>query len=217
MSETFDTKSLWGEYTNDAGGSSGVGLTPAEKEQLTRTPRPLPLEGPRIHQPGTSGAGPDGSAATNSCPNPLVILPFNETSPRDPYVIHTLHLLTYLDQLKTYLTGGGSGVPAPPPHLTDPLPVGARATRGPNQGPFKWVTKEEKEDVKPQAGLQSAPLPSSESVRQVLQKSTACLAAFNGYDVATDTALGLLTDAAAEFMQSLCSKMLRYLLLKWMK
>ena len=42
---------------------------------------------------------------------------------RDPYVIHTLHLLNYLDQLKTYLTGGGSGVPPPPTQLTEPLPA----------------------------------------------------------------------------------------------
>ena len=60
---------------------------PLEKEQLTRLPRPLPLEGPRIHQPGTSGAGGGsgggpGGTDNNSCPTPLVILPFNQTSPR---------------------------------------------------------------------------------------------------------------------------------------
>ena len=33
--------------------------------------------------------------------------------------------------------------------------------------------------------------------------------AFSGFDVATDSALAVLTDAAAEFMRNLCSKMLR--------
>lgn len=230
MSGAIDTTSLWGEFTEGPSASnSSVGLTPAEKEQLTRLPRPLPLEGPRIHQPGTSGAGGGsgggpGGTDNNSCPTPLVILPFNQTSPRDPYVIHTLHLLNYLDQLKTYLTGGGSGVPPPPTQLTEPLPVGARATRGPSQGPFsKWVSSESSrlsarrtsakgghEDVKPDLEASSnLPLPSQESVRQILHKSTASLAAFSGFDVATDSALAVLTDAAAEFMRNLCSKMLR--------
>ena len=33
--------------------------------------------------------------------------------------------------------------------------------------------------------------------------------AFSGFDVTTDSALAVLTDAAAEFMRNLCSKMLR--------
>ena len=55
MSEGTDSRSnhLWGEFSESPAAVGLIGLTPAEKEQLTRLPRPLPLEGPRIHQPGT--------------------------------------------------------------------------------------------------------------------------------------------------------------------
>ena len=89
---------LWGEYADsesDPGGKGMIRLTASEKEALTRLPRPLPLEGPRIHQPS-------GSAAAESTPNVMVVLPVEETSPRDPYVLHSLHLLTYLQKLKQY-------------------------------------------------------------------------------------------------------------------
>jgi len=234
----WDKNELWGEFAsgaNAAGSSSSVGLTQQEKDFLTRLPRPLPLEGPRIHQPGSS-ASPSASAAAPPPPessNPLVILPFSETWPRDPYVLHSLALLNYLQQLKQFLNRdyvGAAVVPLPPPQLSEPLPTGAKAFR--HQGPFAVDGNssrsrddndpdDSKVDVKPDMGpgassassatsaATTTPMPSVESVRGVLHKSVATLAAFSGYDLATDTALNLLTDAAGDFVKTFCAKMLR--------
>ena len=51
---------LWGEFCEPEqlgdikSKRVSVNLTQAERDLLARLPRPLPLEGPRIHQPGSS-------------------------------------------------------------------------------------------------------------------------------------------------------------------
>ena len=75
------------------------------------------------------------------------------------------------------------------------------------QGPFS--TPDKRETPPSEEKLVQTPLLSPDSVRNVLHKSTAALAAFSGYDAATDGSLNVLTDAASHFMQTLCGQMLR--------
>ena len=261
---------LWGEFDEQIQCSSeGVGpkrvsvnLTQVERDLLARLPRPLPLEGPRIHQPGNVGAG--GSQGNTNMQklhsiSTSCIVPCDEIQPRDPYVLGGITLLNYAAELRrvlrqieerhaTIATAGKSSnypkieLPPTPAQLTNPLPSITFTSRGPFQAFSSAADRDFRrcrenlcteayneshstntqqvfdEDIKPEDHEQT-PLGSTERsiksgsnshrisqpiLRNVLRKSVAAVTAFQGYDVATDAALDLLTDAASHYINTFC-------------
>ena len=260
---------LWGEYDTQNPGTVedtglkrvSVNLTQAERDLLARLPRPLPLEGPRIYQPGNiTAGGPQGNTCVQK-PNVVStssIIPCTEIQPRDPYVLGGLELLNYAVELRRVLgqieerhsmlatAGKMSSVPQlelppAPPQLTDPLPLSTFTSRGPfrtfssaadrdyrisrdaliiegsKPSETSRVSQKYKERKVDSQGLywSEAPECSIKSVnnsykislplvRNVLRKSVAAVTAFQGYDVATDAALDMLTDATSHFIRKFC-------------
>ena len=104
---------LWGEFDQNPSNENEVGskrvsvnLTQVERDLLARLPRPLPLEGPRIHQPGSTVPP---SLATNSNVQKIhpastsVIVPCDEVQPKDPYLLGGITLLNYAAELRRVL------------------------------------------------------------------------------------------------------------------
>jgi hypothetical protein len=152
---------LWGEFDDqkqwvneDMGPKRvSVNLTQVERDLLARLPRPLPLEGPRIHQPGNVGVGgPQANSnmqklhtISTSC-----IVPCDEIQPRDSYVLGGITLLNYAAELRRVLrrieerhamiaaASKSSNfpkieLPSAPAQLTNPLPALTFTSRGPFQ------------------------------------------------------------------------------------
>ena len=164
---------LWGEYDENPSNENEVGpkrvsvnLTQVERDLLARLPRPLPLEGPRIHQPGSTVPP---SLATNSSVQKIhpastsVIVPCDEVQPKDPYLLGGITLLNYAAELRRVLNkieerhamignpGKGNNLPKielpqAPAQLSNPLPPLTFTSRGPFQ-PFTSAAKRDDEET----------------------------------------------------------------------
>ena len=258
---------LWGEFDNQIQNNEDIGrkrvsvnLTQVERELLARLPRPLPLEGPRIHQPGSTVSS---SLLCNTNTQKLqgastsYIVPCDEIQPSDPYILGGITLLNYATELRRVLSqiedrhalmanAGKSNslpkieLPTTPVQLTSPLPPLTFTSRGPFQQfssaadrdcrrsngilnlerckPFEInIQPNRNTEIKDecfQTASCSTKEPSKSTnehykinhpiLRNVLRKSVAAITAFEGYDLAVDSALDLLTDAAAHYMKRLC-------------
>ena len=248
---------LWGEFDQNPSNENEVGpkrvsvnLTQVERDLLARLPRPLPLEGPRIHQPGSTVPP---SLATNSSVQKIhpastsVIVPCDEVQPKDPYLLGGITLLNYAAELRRVLNKieerhamiGNSGkgnnlpkieLPQAPAQLSNPLPTLTFTSRGPFQ-PFTSAAKRDDKEtnnhlepdsfhttdtnIKIEEGTPTKTEDSNKTeftnhkitqpvLRNVMRKSVAAISTFHGYDIAVDSALDLLTDAAAYYMQNIC-------------
>ena len=76
-----NSQTLWGELEDSD--SEKVNLSPADRELLLRIPKPLSLEGPRIHQPKIT----DLKCHTYS------------SNLQESYVTHGVQLLAYINEL----------------------------------------------------------------------------------------------------------------------
>ena len=170
-SSEANNASLWGEYCepeqligDKKSKRVSVNLTQTERDMLARLPRPLPLEGPRIHQPGS--AFPNNMLGN---PNLLKIqtgptshiVPSDETQVRDPYVLGGINLQNYASELRRVLgqieerhstmanIGKSDNLPAfelppVPNQITNPLPSLTFTSKGPFQA-FPLTDKNSKE------------------------------------------------------------------------
>ena len=257
---------LWGEFCEPEqlgdmkSKRVSVNLTQAERDMLARLPRPLPLEGPRIHQPGSS-------IPTVLLGNPNLqkvqpvstshIVPSDETQPRDPYVLGGINLQNYATELRRVLnqieerhsTMANIGksdnmppieLPPVPVQLTNPLPPLTFTSRGPFRAfplPNRKCIKSKEKKISPHPDspdfkdqtTSAGVLKTDDSVqsemnsfknssqihsesyklashvnRNILRKSVAAICTFQGFDVAVDAALDLITDAAANYLKKFC-------------
>ena len=77
-----NSQNLWGELEDSD--DEKVNLNPADRELLLRIPKPLSLEGPRIHQPKLK--------IDLKCQN-------YSTNLQESYVTHGVQLLAYINEL----------------------------------------------------------------------------------------------------------------------
>lgn len=258
---------LWGEFDNQIQNNEDMGrkrvsvnLTQVERDLLARLPRPLPLEGPRIHQPGSAmSSSLLGNTNTQKLQGSSTsyIVPCDDIQQRDPYISGGITLLNYATELRRVLnqieerhaltTNAGKSnslpkieLPTTPVQLTSPLPPLTFTSRGPFQQfssaadrdcrrsngilnierckPFDINIQPNRNTEIKEECFQTASCSSKEPskstnehykinhpiIRNVLRKSVAAITAFEGYDMAVDAALDLLTDAAAHYMKKLC-------------
>lgn len=265
--DSIKNAALWGEFDNVhhhnvplASKRVSVNLTQVERDLLARLPRPLPLEGPRIHQPGsvTSWQG-NGNVQKLQSTSTSRIVPLEEIQPRDPYVLGGILLLNYaaelrfvLDQIKERhaLVGASAKnsnlpkieLPPAPAQLSNPLPSITYTSRGPFQSfssaadrgyrisGSQTNTKDSSSsqshsfqqtldtNVKTEERAKTSDCMNIDSnkfstenlkinqptLQNVLRKSVATITAFQGYDTAVDSAIDMLTDAAAHYMKRFC-------------
>ena len=91
--QTMHTNSiaLWGEIEETDPCQSRVNLSSPEKEILSRIPRPLTLEGPKIHQPQCTDMI---SYQQSQVKTEKSVFDLNQG-----YVTHGVHLLAYISEL----------------------------------------------------------------------------------------------------------------------
>ena len=187
---------LWGELEDPD--HSKLNLSPSDRDQLTRIPRPLSLEGPRIHQPKVE------LLSVSIKPEPGTS---SDKKPNESYVTHGVQLLTYINELnklkEAAIARREKGLPPLSDHQSiPPLPP----LSPPNSFP---MTKTPFMSYGPQKSLQKLntlpPLMSSHKAQKALKKSVAVLTAFHGYDLSTDQALDVLTDATSQFLSKFCN------------
>ena len=257
---------LWGEFSEQDQSSGdmktkrvSVNLTQTERDMLARLPRPLPLEGPRIHQPGSSIpnillGNPNFQKIQNTPTSHIV--PSEEIQPRDPYILGGMALQNYATELRRVLSKieerhsiianvGKSDnlpnieLPPVPTQLSNPLPPLTFTSKGPFQafpltnkksvnskdqknmqftnstvcnaqtssaGMIKTdnIIKNEISSVKNSSHATEHHKLSPHAHRNILRKSVASICAFQGYDIAVDAALDLLTDAASNYLKKFC-------------
>ena len=199
---------LWGEL-DDPSHMDKANLSQADKELLSRIPRPLSLEGPRIHQPRIDlmSAGIKKEKQDNS-------LSLNEN-----YVTHGVQLLRYINDLnkikESALARRERGLPPlgdqvqsipPLPPLSPPnsFPV--------SRTPFMQSTSLNHHHHHKSSSTTSLnmppPLPAlvhSHQAHKSLKKAVAALSAFHGYESSSDQALDVLTDATSQFLTKFCT------------
>ena len=158
-SETSD-EYLWGEFceTDQFSGDKkskrvSVNLTQTERDLLARLPRPLSLEGPRIHQPGSSipnnTLNNSNLLKIQTAPTSHIVAS-DEAQAKDPYVLGGISLQNYATELRRVLgqieerhstlanIGKSDNLPAielppVPAQLSNPLPPLTFSSKGPFQ------------------------------------------------------------------------------------
>lgn len=182
---------LWGDLDI---AENRVDLNATDRDILTRLPRPLPLEGPRIHQPD------QGSVKVEQV-HQIIRIP-------DGYVSHGIGLLNHISELRRLQSVANHrrdrGLPPP----QEPLPL-VPSFNPPNPvshlGPFtprRTVSKSPFSAVEPEFPIMPLDCHSS---RQILHQSVAATCAFVGFDLSTDSALDVLTDVTADYLNRFCS------------
>ncbi|XP_040563544.1 STAGA complex 65 subunit gamma [Lepeophtheirus salmonis] len=184
---SFSRTERWGTLSDNEWNASP--LSAAEREALIRLPRPLPLDGPRIHQPRPDSSG-DIRLRSDSC--------------QDPYVHNGIKLLAHMRKSQ-------DGTKQPPISLGD-----LTFFKTQSEPPFGVKSlcshlHSEKtsfaEGKYPDSTAHKFKL-TSRSTRQMLHKSVATICAFVGYETASLGALDLLTDVVAEYLRTF-TKLLR--------
>ena len=259
-SETSDAY-LWGEFceTDQFSGDKkskrvSVNLTQTERDLLARLPRPLSLEGPRIHQPGSpipnNTLNNSNLLKIQTAPTSHIVAS-DETQAKDPYVLGGISLQNYATELRRVLgqieerhstlanIGKSDNLPAielppVPAQLSNPLPPLTFSSKGPFQAfplssrnskksrekqNFHPTTSSEfntqtsgagtiKTDSKEMSSGKSSSYHTTENhtlnphaTRNILRKTVAAICTFQGYDIAVDAALDLMTDSAANYLK----------------
>lgn len=170
---------LWGELED----TTKVNLSPNDKEILSRIPRPLKLQGPKIHQPQITDLVPVKNEPNHS-----------ENS--DSYVTHGVQLLAYINDLHKIKENRKDLSQIPPlPPLSPPNRFPMAKT------PFMSTPSTSQNCGK----LLNLPCLSQKQARVKLKKSVAVLSAFHGYEQSTDAALDVLTDATHQYLSKFCN------------
>lgn len=177
---------LWGELEDSD--SEKVNLNPTDRELLLRIPKPLSLEGPRIHQPKIT----DLKSQNYS---------YNL---QESYVTHGVQLLSYINDLNKIKEAainrrekgilpilGDQSIPPLPP-LSPPNTVNHHRT------PFMTFPQ-------PRSISLNLPIIHSHQAAKSTKKAVAALVAFHGYDHSTDQALDVLSDATGQFLTKFCT------------
>lgn len=182
------TSPLWGEVLPQR--NNWLGLTLQDREALTNVSRPLPVEGPKFHQP-TQGI-------TNIKTEPHL---------GDPLVRNTIQLLGHkrtldriLETVDTYKQAIASGeldkMPplAPVPPMPEIIKFHRSIPEDYYQHPLKRLPIPMKEvgESKARAGLRYA----------VIQ-----LTAHSGYSTSQGSALELLTDSVENYLVNFCNRL----------
>ncbi len=198
---------LWGEMEDSE--SDRLRLSPSEREFLTKPPRPLTLEGPRIHQPKM-----DSNAANAIVPKSE--LPQNPCNLVEGYVTHGIRLLSHISELQRFkeaaLARRERGLPPlvesipPTPSLIPPN------TNPVHLGPFsggrdsvRLLQPRPRASITSSSAADEVPSVNSRVARKALKKAVAAMAAFHGYSQASDNALDVFTDATGQYLEKFCS------------
>ena len=88
---------VWGELEDPD--HRKLNITSTEKELLCRIPRPLSLEGPRIHQPKIDLVKTASSIKSENMNNSLSKQPPKKSKSNESYVTHGVQILTYINEL----------------------------------------------------------------------------------------------------------------------
>lgn len=177
---------LWGQLEEDSD-EEKVNLNPADRDLLLRIPKPLSLEGPRIHQPTINLRSQNVSCNL-----------------QESYVTHGVQLLTYINELNKIKEAainrrekgilpilGDQSIPPLPP-LSPAKVINHHRT------PFMTF---------PQQSTKSLNLPilHSHQAAKSTKKAVAAIVAFHGYDYSTDQALDVLSDATGQYLTKFCT------------
>lgn len=188
--------SLWGEIDDPDPCNSKVNLSSPEREFLSRIPRPLTLEGPKIHQPQCEMTKQQNQVIKKE----KSIFELNQG-----YVTHGVHLLAYISELNKIKEQASyrreRGLPLPE-QIIPPLP----SLTAPNACSIGRTPFSHLEPVQP-LSLQPSlpPLIHPKQAHSSLRKSVAAVTAFHGFDQSTDQALDVLTDATSHYLAKFCS------------
>ncbi|XP_060083650.1 STAGA complex 65 subunit gamma-like [Ylistrum balloti] len=189
------SSSYWGELPSLPDTDSGIAAI--EREQMTK-PRPMDVEGPRLHQPSSRHHPP-----TN---DPLP----SEKFEMDPIVMHTIRLVQHAKKLRQLISSvqqqqeavknGESEITYP---VTPPIPEFTGS--GPKhkvQGPVPFMPKEMESDFVKGIG-EPPPEIDDLACRKLLRRSVSAVCAHTGYDSTNESILETLTDITHEYFQQL--------------
>jgi len=180
---------LWGEISS--GRENWVGVSQQERDLLGNISRPLPVEGPKFHQPLKGLAESIGSSQQG-----------------DPLVINTIQLLSHkraldrlLETVETYKQAIASGSLDKMPSLAPLPPRPNILTLGRSQ-PLDYYSR----DSSPRLPQPVREL-SETSARAGLRRAVVRLCAHQGAVTAHSTALNLLIDSAEHFLVNFCKRL----------
>eukprot|EP00096_Caligus_rogercresseyi_P000419 TRINITY_DN1086_c0_g1_i2.p1 TRINITY_DN1086_c0_g1~~TRINITY_DN1086_c0_g1_i2.p1 ORF type:complete len:367 (-),score=101.41 TRINITY_DN1086_c0_g1_i2:358-1458(-) len=203
---SYSKTALWGDIPNSENHgkhSSSSPLSASEREALIRLPRPLPLDGPRIHQPRPDSCG-EIRLRSDSC--------------QDPYVHNGIKLLAHMRKASPDASKNQHQQQHQQQQQQPTLQLGdlnffktthANEPFG-SKGLCSHLHSEKSSfghGKYPDSTAHKYKL-TPRSTRQMLHKSVATMCAFVGYESATLGALDLLTDVVAEYFRKF-TKLLR--------
>ncbi|XP_013390533.1 STAGA complex 65 subunit gamma-like [Lingula anatina] len=195
--------SHWGEMPSLP--DTDPGIAAIEREQMTK-PRPMEVEGPRLHQPSARHYPP------TSDPLPA------EQFAIDPLMVHTIRLLQHAKRLKIMTVSiqqqrdsmspaelEGISFPSPSP-VPDCDSFGCHRKDNGNT-PLPFLPKDTESDFS--RGIGNAPLEiDSMTCRMLLRNSVAAICAHAGYETCPESVLETLTDVSHDYVTRL-TKLLR--------